>query len=83
MLKIWGSFFIAVSTLFLTQAAFAQDVCPVTDINGDGVTDANDVYVLRDALGTYEGDAGYVPAADLNGDGRVTTQDYGVLLDCN
>ncbi|MCR9095869.1 MAG: dockerin type I domain-containing protein [bacterium] len=83
MQKTWGRFFVAAVTLFLAPAAFAQDACPVTDINGDGVTDESDVIVLRDALGTYEGDAGYVPAADLNGDGRVTTQDYGVLLDCS
>lgn len=82
MRKIWG-LFVAACTLFLSQAAFAQDACPVTDINGDGVTDADDVYVLQGALGSNEGDANFVAEADLNGDGRVTVQDYGVLLDCN
>ena len=52
MLKTWGRFIVAASTLFLTQAAFAQDACPVTDINGDGVTNVTDVLAVLSAFGT-------------------------------
>ena len=83
MLKVWGRFLIATSTLFLAQAALAQDACPVTDLNGDGVTDGADVEVLQGALGSSEGDSNFVAAADLNGDGSVTTLDYSVMADCN
>ena len=53
MRKTLGRFLVAAGTLFLTQAAFAQDACPVTDINGDGVTDALIIatpHVARHAL---------------------------------
>ena len=83
MLKVWGRFLIATSTVFLAQAAFAQDACPVTDLNGDGATDDADVAVLHEALGSSEGDSDFVAAADLNGDGQVSTVDYAVMLDCN
>lgn len=84
MLKVWGSGLVAVGALFIAGTAFAQDACPAsTDINGDGATDAADVEIIQDALGTSAGDAGFVAAADLNGDGQVSTVDYAVLLDCN
>ena len=84
MLKVVGSLLIAASTFAMATASFAQDACPAsTDINGDGTTDGGDVEILQAALGTVEGEEGYVAAADLNGDGTVSTIDYGVMLDCN
>lgn len=84
MLKVVGSLLIAASTFAMATASFAQEACPAsTDINGDGVTDGADVDIIQAALGTLEGEEGYVAAADLNGDGYITTVDYGVMLDCN
>lgn len=45
------------------------------DLNGDGLVTLADWRILRDALGTSEGDPGYVPEADLDGDGRITFSD--------
>jgi hypothetical protein len=50
------------------------------DVNADGVVDAADQQIVVDALGTADGDPGFVPEADLDGDGVITLQDVGQLL---
>ncbi|MAE67399.1 MAG: hypothetical protein CMJ18_24325, partial [Phycisphaeraceae bacterium] len=46
----------------------------------DDATSIYDVSVIRSALGSSAGDAGYSPHADLNGDGTVTSDDFDGLL---
>jgi hypothetical protein len=42
------------------------------DLDLDGDVDADDRLILKDALGTCEGDAGYLSAADYDNDGCIT-----------
>ena len=54
----------------------APSACPSTtslyDIDLDGDVDDDDRLALKDALGTCEDDAGYLPAADYDNDGCIT-----------
>jgi hypothetical protein len=50
------------------------------DYNGDGAVDAADQQMLVDAIGTVEGDDGYLAAGDHDGDGVISLQDVGYFL---
>jgi len=78
----WGKAIVAAAFLISAGTAQAQDSC-ATDFDGNGVTDADDVAVMQSAMGTGDGDEGYIAAADLNGDGTVSMADYAILLSCN
>lgn len=45
------------------------------DVNGDGVIDFQDYIALAGALGTQEGDAGFIEAGDLDDDGVISFND--------
>ena len=45
------------------------------DYNDDGVVDDTDKAIIFDAVGTKEGDPGFVPAADHDGDGVISLAD--------
>lgn len=83
MIKVWGISLIAAGLTLVAGAAYAQDACVDTDLNGDGVTDAADVEILKAAMGSTEGDANFDAGADFDGDGSVNTIDFGILLSCN
>ena len=88
MLKFWGGALIAVGALLVADTVHAQlaggaGASCETDFNGDGQTDATDVQILSDALGSTDGDDRYVAAADLNDDGTVSTLDHQIMLGCN
>jgi hypothetical protein len=45
------------------------------DLDGDGDLDRQDMTILKNAIGTCEGDTGYLESADLDGDTCVTKVD--------
>jgi probable HAF family extracellular repeat protein len=57
-----------------TPAAMAADV------NSDGRIDCNDVSIVKAAIGTRTGQAGFNPRADLNGDGLVDVRDLAIVM---
>jgi len=54
----------------------ARPIFSEEDLNGDGQVDLADREVLRAALGTSEGNPGFIPDADYDGDGSITYNDY-------
>jgi hypothetical protein len=50
------------------------------DINVDGQVDCADVKIVRNALGTKNGDVGFAPGADINRDGVVDSNDLAVVI---
>jgi hypothetical protein len=52
------------------------------DLNGDGMTDATDYYVIRAAIGHCQPHAAYNPVADYDQDGCNTLVDYQTWLIC-
>jgi probable HAF family extracellular repeat protein len=50
------------------------------DVNSDGRIDCNDVSVVKAAIGTRTGQAGFNPRADLNGDGLVDVRDLAIVM---
>jgi len=52
------------------------------DIDGDGVVDHMDYDILRDAMGTCTGDAGYIPTADMDGSGCINFIDFQMWYAC-
>ncbi len=49
------------------------------DVNGDGVVDAHDTLIVRNALNTTPGQTGYNVNADLNGNNVVDTTDLAIV----
>ncbi|MDO7085507.1 dockerin type I domain-containing protein [Pseudocolwellia sp. AS88] len=49
---------------------------PTGDLNGDSAIDRMDMMIIRDALGSSDGDASYVATADLDNDGTISRADY-------
>ncbi len=52
---------------------------PIYDLNGDGVVDIQDVYILEPTLNSMLGDPRYVPEYDFNGDGVINFQEVMIL----
>lgn len=50
------------------------------DVNVDGKVDCADVEIVRNALGTKNGDVGFAPGADINRDGVVDQKDLDIVL---
>jgi hypothetical protein len=57
------------------------------DVNGDKVVDGLDLTAFRNAFGSVQGNASYVPFLDFNGDGAIDGADltqfrnrFGVIL---
>jgi extracellular elastinolytic metalloproteinase len=48
------------------------------DVNGDGITDKNDLSLIRNRIGTTTSHPNYLARADLNGDGQITLPDLQV-----
>lgn len=76
MLRI-TTMILAAGVMFAAPAAWA--VLP-GDCDGNGVVDAADAEIARDALGTAAGDDGFVAAADVDGDGAVSLVDLNAIL---
>jgi hypothetical protein len=55
-------------------AGSGQGLCG--DLDGDGDVDGDDRDILRSALNTRTGDAGFIPEADYDGDGLISYNDY-------
>jgi len=53
----------------------------VGDLNGDGKVDAEDVQIVKAALGTTAGMPGYDPRADVIRDGVVDNADLQVVVE--
>jgi probable HAF family extracellular repeat protein len=49
------------------------------DVNSDGRIDCNDVSIVKAAIGTRTGQAGFNARADLNGDGLVDVRDLAIV----
>jgi hypothetical protein len=58
-----------------------EDPKSLADLNGDGVTDTNDLQIFQSSFGTCVGDNGFEPAADFDGDGCVTSIDQATWTD--
>ena len=54
---------------------FTLNVVTPGDVNGDGAVSCSDITVVKAALGTFLGVAGYDNRADLNADGLVDLRD--------
>ncbi len=67
-----GNVFFDVSNANFTLKLFG-------DVNGDGRADCSDIAIVRAALGTNPGDAGYDARADVNGDGVIDATDLAYL----
>jgi len=52
---------------------------PMTDIDGDGKVNMEDVAIVAHAFGTHEGDGRWDPLADVNGDGYVNIFDVALV----
>jgi hypothetical protein len=57
------------------------------DVNGDKAVDGLDLTMFRNAFGSVQGNASYVPFLDFNGDGAIDGADltqfrnrFGVIL---
>ncbi|MFO7899372.1 MAG: Ig-like domain-containing protein, partial [Planctomycetota bacterium] len=60
--------------------AYELSVGVAGDVNTDGLVDGTDSALVASALGTAQGDPGYVAAADLDGSGAVDATDVQVLV---
>jgi len=69
--------------LGLTLAAPAAFADGSGDCNGDGVIDAADVDLARDAVGATDGDDGFIAAADVDGDGVISLVDLSAILEAS
>jgi hypothetical protein len=49
------------------------------DMNGDGVVDLKDLFVVAEAFGSVLGDTRWNPQADINGDGAVDVLDVAIV----
>ena len=50
------------------------------DCDGDNDVDAADVELARGAVGTSDGDAGFLAGADVDGDGIISLVDLSAIL---
>ena len=64
----------AKDTATVKMAGSGQGLCG--DLDGDGDVDGDDRDILRSALNTRTGDAGFIPEADYDGDGLISYNDY-------
>ena len=51
----------------------------IGDVNGDGIIDVKDYFLVSRAVGTQRGQPGYVEAYDLNHDGVIDTSDLSIV----
>lgn len=72
ILVAWGGLL-----LFASQP---QGLTKLGDVNVDGKVDCADLKIVRNALGTKNGDFGFAPGADINRDGVVDQKDLDIVL---
>jgi hypothetical protein len=78
MLKKIG---VAILAVFLSLTVISGPVFAlVGDVNGDGIVDLKDVYIVGKAYGSYPGHPKWNPAADLNGDLKVDLKDFVIVV---
>ena len=70
---------------FMDEAGNVSPSFPVSiylltgDVNADGKVNAQDLLLLRKAMGSVPGSPNWNPSADLNGDGKVNAADLLIL----
>ena len=77
-LSLLAALGLCVAVAIAAPAAFAA---APGDLNDDGAVDAADVSIATGAVGTADGDAGFVAAADMDGDGVITLVDVSAVMD--
>jgi hypothetical protein len=69
--KISVAIFVFLALVAVLRPALAL----VGDVNGDGIVNMEDLYIVALSFGSTPGTPGWKPAADVNGDGIVNMID--------